>query len=62
MRNSVLDVDAILKSVSFSCWSETQRGDNLVRLGVREAFKKHELHRVDGLFDNAYKLGSPVSV
>ncbi|HEX9228755.1 MAG TPA: type I restriction endonuclease subunit R, partial [Arthrobacter sp.] len=50
----VRDIDAIVKAVSFSGWSETQRGDKLVRLEVRKVLKKYELHRVEGLFDNAY--------
>jgi len=50
----VRDIDAIVKAVSFSGWSETQRGDKLVRLEVRKVLKKYELHRIDGLFDDAY--------
>lgn len=50
----VRDIDAIVKAVSFSGWSETQRGDKLVRLEVRKVLKKFELHRIDGLFDDAY--------
>ncbi|MHA7191114.1 type I restriction endonuclease subunit R [Arthrobacter sp. MDT2-16] len=50
----VRDIDAIVKSVSYSGWSETQRGDKLVRLEVRKVLKKYELHRQPELFDNAY--------
>ncbi|MBG6226497.1 type I restriction enzyme R subunit [Arthrobacter sp. CAN_A2] len=50
----VRDIDSIVKSVSYSGWSETQRGDKLVRLEVRKVLKKYELHRQADLFDNAY--------
>ncbi|MCQ9162973.1 type I restriction endonuclease subunit R [Arthrobacter sp. STN4] len=50
----VRDIDAIVKAVSFSGWSETQRGDKIVRLEVRKVLKRYELHRVEGLFDHAY--------
>ena len=47
-------IDSIVKAVSFSGWSETQRGDKLVRLEVRKVLKKYELHREKDLFDQAY--------
>lgn len=39
-----------MKSLSFSGWIAVQSGDNL----VRKVLKKYELHRVEGLFDDAY--------
>ncbi len=55
MGEEVHVIDTILKAVSFSGWSETRRGgDKLVRLEIRKVLKKCELHRVEGLLDQAY--------
>ncbi len=51
----VLDVDAIVKQVSYEGWADTNEGDRLVRKEVRAVLGRHQLHKVPGLFERAYE-------
>lgn len=50
----VLEIDAIVKQVTFDNWSGTQKGDQAVRRALRKVLGKYQLHTVDDLFDRAY--------
>lgn len=50
----VVEIDAIVREVSFDGWAETQKGDRVVRQAIRTTLRKGQLHTVPGLFDRAY--------
>lgn len=54
VEDVVRDIDAIVKEVRFSGWSETQDGDKTVRKEVRSVLRRYGLPLTGPLFDNAY--------
>lgn len=50
----VLDIDAIVRRVSYDGWAVSNEGDRLVRRNVRAVLRKHGMHQVEGLFEDAY--------
>ncbi len=50
----VLDIDAIVRHISYDGWAITHEGDRLVRRNVRAVLRKHGMHTIDGLFEDAY--------
>lgn len=51
----VVEIDMIVREVSFDGWAQTQKGDRVVRRELRNTLKKREMHNVPGLFDRAYE-------
>lgn len=51
----VVEIDAIVREVSFDGWADTQKGDRVVRRELRSTLRKREMHTVPGLFDRAYE-------
>lgn len=47
-------VDAIVREGRYDGWAATQEGDRLVRRNVRSVLRKHGMHQVPGLFEDAY--------
>lgn len=54
VEDVVRDIDAIVKEVAWSGWSESQDGDKTVRKEVRAVLKRYSLPLTGPLFDNAY--------
>lgn len=54
VENVVVDIDTIVRQVSFAGWNETQAGDRSVRKEVRLVLKKYGLPTTGELFDRAY--------
>jgi len=50
----VWDIDHIVGEVSYPGWSETQRGDRLVRIEIRKVLGKYGLPPTGDLFDRAH--------
>lgn len=50
----VTDIDAVVKRVQFSGWTQTHAGDRTVRQELHKLLKKHGLQGVEGLFDRVY--------
>lgn len=50
----VRDIDAIVRQVRFTGWSQTQEGDRTVRKEIRLILKKYALPITGALFDHAY--------
>jgi type I restriction enzyme R subunit len=54
IENVVTDIDAIVRQVRFTGWTQTQSGDRTVRREVRLVLKKYGLPTTGELFDRAY--------
>jgi len=54
VEDVVTDIDAIVRQVRFTGWTETENADRTVRFEIREVLKKHGLPTTGLLFDRIH--------